>query len=63
MPQSDNKLCKHCSIKLTFGGYECSCGNYFCIKHLHYTSHQCEYDYKKDYIQLNKITSNKITRI
>lgn len=54
--------CKNCSKKLLCGiYYECRCGlKFLCLKCLSETEHNCSYDFKKEKIVLEKITSLKI---
>lgn len=57
--------CKICLKKIISGmSFKCRCGiDELCINCLKETNHSCNYDFKKDKILLEKISSNKIVKI
>lgn len=50
--------CSQCKKKLGIQEYKCKCEKIFCINHLHFMEHNCEYDYKVNEINLLKEKMN-----
>jgi predicted nucleic acid binding AN1-type Zn finger protein len=62
--QKLNRCCfEMCNSKLKLTDMKCRCEKYYCLKHRLPELHLCEYDYKKDKIQLEKVVCPKIIKI
>jgi hypothetical protein len=46
--------CTYCKKKLGISEYKCKCEKLFCITHLQPELHNCNYDHKKDGLELLK---------
>lgn len=68
IPNLKNNKCnfENCERNISILDMElkCKCGCVFCLRHRHFTNHNCKYDYKNgDKINLEKVIANKITKI
>ena len=46
--QKETKKCSKCNKKLGLVTYSCKCNKLFCSMHLHFTEHECTFNYKSD---------------
>ena len=63
--KSKKKKCAYCNLKIKTSILEikCRCRKFFCSNHLLPECHNCDYDYKKDKVKLDKVVNEKINKI
>jgi hypothetical protein len=54
------RRCACCNKKLGLTVYPCRCGGLYCTTHKPDVEHNCQYDYRKEFIQGLSTTMEKI---
>lgn len=54
--------CYYCKKKCLILKY-CKCEQIFCLKHLHFETHDCNYNYSDDKKLLKKVLTSKLEKI
>lgn len=42
------KRCEFCNKKTGLIGFDCKCGNYYCLEHRYPEKHECKYENHKE---------------